>query len=315
MSGKKEVLIAAPVHAVLTEGLREMGYQLRMAPAIRPEEAAAQLKGCVGVITSTRLQLSRKLLEQTPQLEWIGRMGSGMEVIDTDAAAEKNIAVFASPEGNCNAVAEHALGMLLSLLNKIPSSAQEVGRGIWLREENRGEELEGKTVGLIGFGHTGRAFARLLRGFDVKILAYDPYTRQEFPENVVRASLETIQAEAEVISFHVPIRPDTHYYFDETFLAAIRKPVVLINTSRGEVVESKALEKGLISGKIKAAAMDVWEGEPLPKMPEEERARLLRLAQRANVLITPHIAGYSIEALYKMSFTLLNKLRGHNLNG
>ncbi len=315
MSGKKEVLIAAPVHPVLTEGLEKMGYCLRMAPEIKKEEAGKLLQGCLGVITSTRIQLSRELLAQNPQLRWIGRMGSGLEVIDTGAAAEKGIAVFASPEGNCNAVAEHALGMLLSLLKKIPSSAHEVGQGRWLREENRGEELEGKTVGLIGFGHTGRAFARLLGGFEVNILAHDPYTKQEFPENVERATLSEIQVRADVVSFHVPIRADTHYYFNEAFLTALQKPVVLLNTSRGEVVQSEVLERGLISGKIKAAALDVWEGEPLPKMPEAERSRLLRLAQRADVLITPHIAGYSKEALYKMSRSLLQKLTAYLGNG
>lgn len=310
-----EVLIAAPVHPVLTEGLERMGYRLRLFPEIRAVEAGERLKGCVGIITSTRIQLSRELLDQNPQLAWIGRMGSGLEVIDIAAAAEKGIAVFASPEGNCNAVAEHALGMLLSLLKKIPSSAAEVGQCMWRREENRGEELEGKTLGLIGFGHTGRAFARLLRGFDVEILAYDPYTRQEFPENVKSATLAEIQTRADVVSFHVPIRVDTHYYFNEAFLEALRKPVVFINTSRGEVVQSGVLEAGLISGKVKAAALDVWEGEPLPKMPEAERSRLLRLAQKDNVLITPHIAGYSSEALYKMSLALLTKLRSHYQNG
>lgn len=316
MSVGKLILMAAPVHPVLAEGLQALGFELRQAPNIQKEEAGQMLQGCVGVITSTRIQLSRALLEANPQLQWIGRMGSGLEVIDTAAAAELGIAVFASPEGNCNAVAEHALGMLLSLLKKIPASAREVESGLWLREENRGEELEGKTVGIIGFGHTGRAFAKLLRGFeDVEILAYDPYNDRPFPENVKGASLAAIQQKADVISFHVPIGPDTRYYFDETFLAALQKPVILINTSRGEVVNSEVLEKGLISGKIRAAALDVWEGEPLSRMPTAEKDRLLRLAQLPQVLVTPHIAGYSHEALYKMSLALLRKLRAHLEDG
>jgi D-3-phosphoglycerate dehydrogenase len=308
MRGTKTVLIAAPVHPVLTEGLEALGYTMRMVPEISQADADVLLNDCEGVITSTRLQLTRELLASHPELRWIGRMGSGMEVIDVAAAAELGIAVFASPEGNRNAVAEHALGMLLSLLKKIPGAVREVKQGIWLREENRGEELEGKTIGLIGFGNTGRAFAKLLQGFDVTILAYDPYNAAPDPEYVRRTSLVEIQENADVISFHVPIRPETRYYFDTGFLAAFRKPLVLLNTSRGEVVQSEVVEAGLRSGRLKAVALDVWEGEPLPKMSDAEQQRLLRLAQHNNVLITPHIAGYSVEALYKMSLTLLHKI-------
>lgn len=309
MSGEKNVLIAAPVHPVLTEGLEKMGYTLRRHPKIKAEEGKSLLRDCVGVITSTRLQLSRELLEAHPQLQWIGRMGSGMEVIDVEAAKEMGIAVFGSPEGNCNAVGEHALGMLLSLQKKIASSAEEVRNGLWLREENRGAELEGKTVGLVGFGHTGRAFAKLLRGFDVTILAYDPHNQEPYPSHVQRASLEEIQEQSDVLSFHVPIGRETCHYFDEDFLMALRKPVILLNTSRGEVVKSRVLEAGILSGKIRAAGIDVWEEEPLEKMGNEERDRLLRLTQLPQVLITPHIAGYSVEALYKMSAALLKKLQ------
>lgn len=312
MSGEKPVLIAAPVHPMLTEGLQKMGYTLRIHPAIKPGQADELLRDCVGVITSTRLQLSRELLSANSQLRWIGRMGSGMEVIDVEAARDLNIAVFASPEGNCNAVAEHALGMLLSLQKKIAHSAEEVRNGLWRREENRGEELEGKTVGLIGFGHTGRAFAKLLRGFDVRVLAYDPMAQEPYPDHVQRASLAEIQAQSDVLSFHVPIGRETRHYLDETFLAALQKPVILLNTSRGEVVKSSVLEAGILSGKIRAAGLDVWEEEPLEKMGDEEKSRLLRLAQLPQILVTPHIAGYSVEALYKMSAVLLKKVAQHN---
>ncbi len=312
MNGANPVLIAAPVHSVLTEGLEKLGYTLRLHPGIKQAQADELLRDCVGVITSTRLQLSRELLFQNPQLRWIGRMGSGMEVIDVEAAREAGIAVFASPEGNCNAVAEHALGMLLSLQKKIASSAEEVRNGLWRREENRGEELEGKTVGLIGFGHTGRAFAKLLRGFDITVLAYDPHNQEPYPSHVQRASLAQIQAAADVLSFHVPIGLKTRHYFDETFLEVLQKPVLLLNTSRGEVVKSSALEAGILSGKIRAAGLDVWEEEPLEKMGDEEKSRLLRLAQLPQVLVTPHIAGYSAAALYKMSVALLEKIQQHN---
>lgn len=300
--------MAAPVHPVLTGGLEALGYTLRYPEKLSQAAAPELLRDCAGIITSTRLQLDRALLAAAPALRWIGRMGSGLEVIDLEAAATQGIQVFSSPDGNCNAVAEHALGMLLSLQKKICSSAAEVLAGKWLREENRGEELEGKTVGLIGFGHTGRAFAKLLQGFEVSVLAYDPYNAYPDPAYVQRATLAEIQARADVLSFHVPVRPDTRYYFDEVFLAALAKPVVLLNTSRGEVVNSAALEMGINSGQIKAAGLDVWEGEPLSIMPAAEKDRLLSLAQRTTVIITPHIAGYSREALYKMSFSLLRQL-------
>ncbi len=302
------VLMAAPVHPVLAGGLELIGYELRYPEKLSQENAPDLLADCVGVITSTRLQLDGELLAAAPGLRWIGRMGSGLEVIDLEAAAAQGVQVFSSPDGNCNAVAEHALGMLLSLQKKICSSAAEVAAGKWLREENRGEELEGKTVGLIGFGHTGRAFAKLLQGFEVTILAHDPYNNYPDPVYVQRATLAEIQARADVLSFHVPMRPDTRYYFDAAFLEALERPVILLNTARGEVVNSAALEAGINSGKIKAAGLDVWEGEPLPVMPAVEKARLLRLAQKEVVIITPHIAGYSYEALYKMSYSLLKQL-------
>jgi D-3-phosphoglycerate dehydrogenase len=302
------VLMAAPVHPVLAGGLENLGYTLRYPEKLSQETAAALLADCTGVITSTRLQLDKELLGSATGLRWIGRMGSGLEVIDLEAAAEQGIQVFSSPDGNCNAVAEHALGLLLALQKKICTSAAEVATGNWLRDENRGEELEGKTVGLIGFGHTGRAFAKLLQGFEVTILAYDPYNQAPDPVYVQRATLAEIQARADVLSFHVPMRPDTHYYFNAAFLEALERPVILLNTARGEVVDSAALETGIDNGKIKGAGIDVWEGEPLSTMPAKEKTRLLRMAQKNAVIITPHIAGYSHEALYKMSLSILNKL-------
>jgi D-3-phosphoglycerate dehydrogenase len=308
MTDKGKVLIAAPVHPVLTEGLEALGYQLLRAEGIRQADAPGLIADCTGVVTSTRLQLDKNLLDAAPRLRWIGRMGSGMEVVDVAYAVSKGINVFASPEGNCNAVAEHALGLLLSLNKRIASSATEVGQGQWRREENRGVEIEGKTVGLIGFGHTGRAFGKLLQAFDARILALDPYNTKADPSYVERCDIECLQRECDILSFHVPIRPDTRHYFNMGFLSALKKPVTLLNTSRGEVVDSEALETGLVDGRIVAAGIDVWEGEPLQAMPEHEKARLARLSALPQVLITPHIAGYSHEALYKMSRALLQKV-------
>lgn len=306
---KRKVLIAAPIHPVLGDGLEESGYELIYAEKITQENAFDLIKGCTGVITSTRLQLDRALIDAAGSLEWIGRMGSGMEVIDLDYAKKKGIATYGSPEGNCNAVAEHALGMLLALTKKICSSYEEVKQGKWIRDANRGMELEGKTIGIIGFGHTGRSFAKKLKGFDVKILAYDKYNQKCFPEEVGCCdSLEPLFENADIISFHVPLKEDTFHYFNNDFLGKMKKPFLLINTSRGKVADIHALYKGLKEKKITGVCLDVLEEEPLEKLKDGERRLLDEIMKDPAVIITPHIAGYSHESLFKMSHALLRKI-------
>jgi D-3-phosphoglycerate dehydrogenase len=306
-SGK--VLIAAPVHHVLIDGLKGLGYECITMAHITQAIAPGAIHDCIGVITSTRLQLDKELLSSAPSLRWIGRMGSGMEVIDTDYAAEKGIACFSSPEGNSNAVAEHALGMLLGLMKKISRSNEEVKQGLWRREENRGYELEGKTIGIIGFGNTGSAFAKKLQGFDVRILAYDKYKPENIPSHIVNCkNLTPIYEEADIISFHVPMQGDTIHYLDDIFISNMSKSFILVNTSRGIVADSKAIWSGLQSGKIKGICLDVWEQEPIEKMDKDSLEIFRRITSLPQAIITPHIAGYSHEALYKMSEILLYKI-------
>ncbi|MGC4058772.1 MAG: NAD(P)-dependent oxidoreductase [Chitinophagaceae bacterium] len=309
MDRKGKVLIAAPVHEVLTMGLAAAGYELLWSEQISQEEALRLLPECVGVITSTRLQLNRELIDAAPMLEFIGRMGSGMEVIDVDYASQKGIRCIGSPEGNCNAVAEHAMGILLSLTKRVTKSFSEVRNGQWLRDENRGIELEGKTVGIIGFGHTGSAFARLLSAFNMRILAYDKYHPVAATTNITPCnSLEPVFREADIISFHVPQQEDTHHLFNLEFATAMQKPFILLNTSRGTVVDSELLPGLLQSGKIAALGLDVWEEEPLSKMSGKLRIVFNELITLPNVVITPHIAGYSVEALFKMGDILLKRI-------
>ncbi len=309
MSKKGKVLIAAPVHAVLTDALEGAGYTPVQAVDIKQADAPALIADCVGVVTSTRLLLNKALIDAAPSLRWIGRMGSGMEVMDVPYAASKGISCLSSPEGNCNAVAEHALGLLLGITKRIAHSADEVKRGFWLREENRGTELEGKTIGLIGFGHTGRAFARKLSAMDMRILAYDKHVIQEAPEYVIPCeNLERIRAEAEILSFHVQMAPDTHHYLNRDFVARMNRPFILLNTSRGSVVDAAALAEGLRSGKIAGAGIDVWEEEPLGAMTEPLKGLLEEIMLHPQAIVTPHIAGYTREALYKMSEILSNKI-------
>jgi D-3-phosphoglycerate dehydrogenase len=304
-----KVLIAAPVHNVLIDGLTAAGYTCILHEAITQATAPALIHDCVGVITSTRLNLNKVLLDAAPQLRWIGRMGSGMEVIDVPYATQRGIACYSSPEGNCNAVGEHAVGMLLSLIRRIAWSRDEVMAGKWLREENRGYELEGKTIGIIGYGHTGAAFAKKLQGFDVRIMAYDKYAPEHIPAHITRCDdLTPIYNEADILSFHVPLQEDTVHYFNATFLENMLKPFILINTSRGGVVDTRIVWQGLQQGQITGACMDVWEEEPLAAMGKDMRLLLDEMIRLPQTIITPHIAGYTFEALYKMSKTLLDKI-------
>lgn len=307
----EKVLIAAPVHPVLTEGLSKLGYECMIYEDITQQLAFDVIGACAGVITSTRLQLNKALLDAAPLLQWIGRMGSGMEVIDVPYAASKGITCYSSPEGNCNAVGEHAVGMLLALVRRITWSHSEIGAGIWKRDENRGYELEGKTVGIIGFGHTGQAFASKLRGFDMKVLAYDKSVMEHVPAYVEMCeSLDRIYNEADIVSLHVSLQPDTVNYFNDEFLVRMKKPFVLINTSRGAVVNTKTLYNGIKAGKISGACLDVFEQEPITRGDKELRNIISELVFMPSVIATPHIAGYTHEALYKMSKVLLEKIEG-----
>lgn len=306
---KGKVLLAAPVHEILSKGLVALGYELVDAVNVEQSVSAQLVKDCVGIVTSTRLLLNRALLESAKKLRWIARMGSGMEIIDSVYAKERGILLMSSPEGNRNAVAEHAVGLLLDVARRISSSFQEVKEGKWLREENRGWELERRTIGIIGFGNTGRTFAEKLKGFNMKVLVYDKYNQDPVPLDCKRcSSLSEIQEEAEIISFHVPLKNDTHYYLDEEFLRKVRNPFVLINTSRGDVINMEVVAAGIASGKITGLAADVWEGEPIKAMSTRQKSLLSTLCAQSNVVVTPHIAGYTFEALYKMSRVLLEKI-------
>lgn len=306
---KGKVLIAAPVHEVLLKGLEADGYELLLQENSTQQNGLQKIRDCVGVVTSTRLQVNKEMIDAAPGLRFIARMGSGMEVIDVPYATSKGIRCIGSPEGNCNAVAEHALGMLLALNKKILKSHNEIREGKWIRDENRGTELEGKTIGIVGYGHTGMAFARLLKGFNMRILVYDKY-KTIIPEDhiVVCNSLTEIQKQADIVSLHVPYREDTFHLINALFVTQMRKPFVLLNTSRGNVIDSEMILPCLTAGKIKGLALDVWEEEPLDKMSDKYRTILNDLIIHSNTLITAHIAGYSTEALYKMSNILLERI-------
>lgn len=305
----KKVLIIAKVHPVLLEMLHVIGYHCEIHEELNREQCLELIAGFEGVITSNKLRIDDRLIDAGTRLEWIGRLGSGMEIIDTDYARQKGISCFNSPEGNANAVAEQALGMLLALQHRIVTSHTEISKGQWLRDENRGTEIEGKTAGIIGLGNNGSAFAQKLVAMGLNVVAYDKFENNyDLPGIRPCDNLDLIFNDADIISFHVPLNAGTRYYFNADFLQSMRKHFVLLNLSRGPVVSLKVLYEGMASGKITAAALDVWEKEPYWNMPEPLKTMADELMRRPNFVGTPHIGGYSREATYKMSHCLAEKI-------
>lgn len=303
-----KVIITAESHDFLREKLEFKGYQVIYRPDITYSELFEIIGDAEGLIVTTRINIDRTLIEKGEKLKWIGRLGSGMEQINTVFAETRGIICVSSPEGNRNAVAEHALGMLLSLMNRFGYVIQELKEGKWIRGTNRGTELSGKTVGIIGYGNTGSAFAKVLQSFDVTVLAYDKY-KYGFGKDYIReARFEQVCRYADVISFHVPLTPETHHMGNEEFFDSLIRTPWILNTSRGKVIRQQALSDAIKEGKIAGAGIDVLENEDLEHFTREEKVQFDWFTDQPNVLITPHIAGYSHEAFRKMAEVLLEKL-------
>jgi D-3-phosphoglycerate dehydrogenase len=306
-----KVIFLDSVHPILEQRLTDAGYDC-IHDYNTPSETI-DLNGFIGIVIRSRFKLSREFLSPFPSLRWIARSGSGLENIDLIACEELGIKVYNSPEGNSTAVAEHAIGMLLMLFNKLRIADREVRSGLWQREANRGLELEGKTVGIIGYGVMGSAFAKRLSGFGCRVLAYDKYKSNFGNANVQEVSLETLKKESDIVSLHVPLLEDTKYLVNANWIASFLKPFYLINTSRGQVAKIKAILDGLKSNKILGACLDVLEYEETSfEKINLNTPEFNELKELNNVIFSPHVAGWTVESYEKLSSVLADKILGES---
>ncbi len=301
MSCLGRILIADRTHEVLEEKLREAGFVVSVEPDHDYESLVAAAQGCVGLVVRSKVIIDSKFIDRVSSLSCIGRVGAGMETIDVEYAESKGISCLNSPEGNRDAVGEHAVGLLLALLDNIARADAEVRQGLWRREANRGLELGNLTVGIIGYGNMGQSFAKRLSGFGCRVVIYDKYKEI--------GTLEEVQREADVVSFHVPLTDETHHYLDTGFIEAMAKPFFVVNTARGAVVDTEALVQGMERGKVRGAALDVLEYENMQADGLDDVPASMQYLMRSPLtVLTPHVAGWTVESKYKLAAVLADKM-------
>jgi D-3-phosphoglycerate dehydrogenase / 2-oxoglutarate reductase len=297
-------------HPLLWEQLEKAGFQNEADYTSTKEEVESKIENYHGIVIRSRFKIDKTFIDKAKNLQFIARVGAGLESIDCEYAESKNIHLIAAPEGNCNAVGEHALGMILSLFNNLNTADKEVKSGQWNRESNRGTELDGKTVGIIGYGNMGKSFAKKMRGFDVEVLCYDILPNKG-DENAKQVSLQEIQQKADVLSLHIPWTPETDKMVNTTFINQFSKPFWFINTARGKSVVTADLVIALQTGKILGAGLDVLEYEKLSfetLFEGEKPAAFEYLLNANNVLLSPHIAGWTFESKEKLAQVIVDKI-------
>jgi D-3-phosphoglycerate dehydrogenase / 2-oxoglutarate reductase len=303
-------LLTDHVHPSLLNYLESRGIQYRYVPNCTPKEVEESISDFEILIVNSKIKIDNHLLDRANKLRLVGRLGSGMDGIDVEAIESRNIHFVRTPEANANAVAEHALGMLLALANKIPQCDSEVRKKVWHREKNRGWELAQKTVGVIGYGNTGSLFAKKMSGLVSKVNIYDKYVRVEDNTmlNVFESSLETLLNESDIISLHIPLDEETKGMVNTKLMSKCKAGVILINTSRGAVVATEDLIAGLERGYVGGACLDVYENEKVKSFTKQEEVMYARLYDLPNVVLTPHVAGWSFEAYYRIAKVLAEKM-------
>ncbi len=303
------ILIADEMHPSLFLMLTEAGFGFEYQPTITRAELLDRIAPFNGLIIRSKTTVDEPLLQRAPNLRFVGRAGAGLDLIDLEAVTNRNIRVFHAGEGNRDAVGEHAVGMLLGLLANIVRADAEVRRGVWDREGNRGYELGSLTVGIIGYGNNGQATARRLSGFGCRVLCYDKF-RTDYGDTYAQATpLAQLLTQADVISLHIPLTDDTRQLVNDEWIAQIGKPFYLMNVARGEIVSLAALVRGLESGKVRGACLDVLENEKLAKLSPEQQASFEYLRHSDRVVLTPHVAGWTHESYVRINEVLVRQLR------
>lgn len=283
-----------------------MGYHCDYRPMIKADEALEVLGGYAGLVMRSKFKLDRQYIDAGENLRFVCRAGAGMDNIDEEYAIQKGIELINAPEGNADAVGEHAIGMLLSLMNNLNKADAQVRSGVWDREGNRGYELKGKTVGIIGYGFMGKSFARKLSGFGVNVIAYDKYKTGFSDEYAREVSMEEIVKQSDVLSLHIPLTAETLGMVNEEYLFHFKKQIFLINTSRGKAVQTTAVMNAIAQGRVLGAGLDVLEIEKFPALGEQQWFDQLR--QSGKVILTPHVAGWTFESYRKISEVMAEKL-------
>lgn len=307
----KKCLIADEMHDSILPLLQDLGFETTYAPKATREELLELIPGHHVLLIRSKTTVDVEFVDRATELELIGRAGAGLDKIDVAYVENKGIEIVNAPEGNRDALAEHAIGMLLSLLNNINSSDKEVRNFIWDREGNRGIELSDKTVGIIGYGYMGQAFVQRLRAFDCRVLVYDKYKKGFGTKKVEEVTLEKLFDKADILSLHVPLNEETKGWINAEFLSKFRKDIYLLNTARGEILPVIELLKALDSGKVKGAALDVLEKEKFNNLTSEQKANFENLFGRQNVVLSPHVGGWTFASYKRINEVLVGKIAAH----